>query len=239
MSQKPITKNQRDRRNKLIDKLAEMAKNDWMDPKNHLNGRFSTNHDIIGWSIISLFYCIDYSIRNECYDLLCEYCRKEKINGKYITNKSWEDTYYYLHGFNRCNTLKKCKEFLNNNYDVVFCRSLRHKLRYFKLQNCPMIFYKEGFSDYRFFTNIEKHHNPDNIKSDACIELLTFIDNNTVYINKSENVTLKVGYWNNRFTIIKLELPNNKYIIGYSLGFARMNNSNDKSNQYYYGTTKC
>ena len=239
MIQKTVTQNQREQRNKLIDKLAEMAKIDWMDPKNHLAGRFSTNHDIMGWSIESFFYCIDYSIKKECCNLLCDYCRKEKINEKFISNKSWEGSSYKLYGFNtRYNTLTKFKEVLKNHYDIIYNSNLRYNLRYFKLQKDPMVLYKEGLSNYRYFTNIEKYHSPDNIKSDACIELLNFIDNNAVYIDKSENVTLKVGYWNNRFTIIKLELPENKYIVCYSYGFAKMNNSNDKTNQYYYGTTK-
>ena len=57
MIQKTITQNQRERRNKLIDKLAEMAKIDWMDPKNHLSGRFSTNHDISKKNAV-IFYVI-------------------------------------------------------------------------------------------------------------------------------------------------------------------------------------
>lgn len=214
---------------KRIDKASERANEDWLNKKNHLKGKFSETHSVIGWSIECLLNCnIPYTLEAE--QLLYN------LSGKIIEGKKmprWSNSSHFSLGINY-----KVNQ-INKYYDIFYHHELRFSKKYLyniKRRKYPCILVQDCLNWNQCFTNFENYHYPPNIQSDACQELLSFVNNekNIKFTNNSKHLTIKVAFWNKRFPIIKIEFPNDKYIITYSHYFARLNNSNDKSNKYYY-----
>ena len=46
---------------------------------------------------------------------------------------------------------------------------------------------------------------------------------------------MKIAFWNDRFSIFKFEIENtDKFILAFCTYFARMNNTSDINNRFYY-----
>lgn len=213
---------------KRIEKLSELAKKDWLKKKNHLKGKFSKDHSVISWSIESLLNCHDIPYTSEALDLLW-YISGINIDGKIMPRWEYSNKFYLGNNYRN----KRIKEY----YDIFYSPELRNdNLSNIKKTKNPCILIQDTIMWYQYFTNFPGYFYKPNNESDACKELLNFMskEENIKYKDSSKNLTIKIGFWNNRFSIIKIEFPNDKYIICYSHYFARLNNSNDESNKYYF-----
>jgi hypothetical protein len=200
----------------------EHSKEDFIDPKNHLNVQFPDTMNF-NWSLDSLFYCdFDEEINIEEIKKLLNSVSNKEINGKllpiYSSRRSW--TFKYLKGV---------KKLFKDNWDICYSNGITTR------QENPEIFYCEPLLGMVYITNLNKYGAEKNYNSDGVKNLIEFVDNNFKYEDKVGDINMKIAFWNDRFSIFKFELEDSdKFILAFSKYFSRMNDTSNKNNKFYY-----
>ena len=199
------------------------AREDYIDPNNHLEIPFPKSAAVVGWSIESLLNC-NFKERIDNYDIrkLLSSVSDKKINGKLLPKYSSSRDFKF-------DLLPRLKNLFKEYWDISYLQGINLRSKN------PSIFYVSNLMDMKYFTNLEGYGVDKNYNSDGVQELINFVDKNYKYEDKENNITMKIAFWNDRFSIFKFEIEDtDKFILTFCTYFARMNNTSDENNKFYY-----
>jgi len=206
--------------NTVKDYLAQREK-DILNPANHLYNDMPKSHMMVGMSLESLLNCtFKENINTRTIKNLLWFIRNKIIEGKVMPKYGSTSTF-------ELQTVNKNKDLLNK------CWNLGYSVNINTREKNPTIFFIDSLDNLQYICNLEGFSFKPNWSSDAVTELREFVDDNYKVERTEDNVTLRIAFWNDRFSILKFQ-SEDKFIIAYPMVFARFNNTSDENNKYYY-----
>lgn len=199
------------------------SEEDFIDPNNHVEISFPKKLYANGFSLETLLNYTSFkeNINSQTIKNLLFSVADKKINGKYLPKYSSPCAWNF-------NVLNDSKDLFKNVWDIFYVDiDIKEKN--------PVIFFQTELLRMRYITNLEEHGIERNYNSDGVKELVDFVDKNFKYQNKKDNVIMKIAFWNDRFSIFKFEIEDSdKFILSFCIYFARMNDTSDPNNKFYY-----